>query len=580
MSFKTEAFKRILRRTLIHISDIILIVLSVYLAARLRYDGSGPVESYIVLRVLYSIPLLVFSYLGLTLISGANKITWRFADIRDMLKVLGVCACTAFLTLIINRIFDIRCPRLVISISSVIAFLFILTSRYIWILVQDFLFTDKNRKHVRRCIVIGANADGMRLARSLSAHSEDVRRVAVAFLDDDIELLYRKVDGLPVEGTLADVGDVAVRKYIDEVVLSGAKISAAQLRGVYMRTVCVNRRLLMRGDNDKLRVLTIEDALSIMTDSSINEAAENALAGDRYLVCGASSVVGRELVYKIAECKPESITLMDTDENALCELKAELGENARYVIGDAAEKDEFSNALDICKANRVFYLCGISRSEMSTGNGRALYKRNVSGVKNAYTACAAANAKSFTCLSTVNSYSPRNAVEASAALGERELLNASANGGTIAQTVRIDNVITSPDGELARMKAEFVKHGHITCRKDNARGFLPAGAAAADILAISALRPSGSYIIDPEDDVNLQELARVMARECKGKDDDVIVVDNGESDNSISLQKLAPTEIRRVFTARAIEVSDSALEQALNYDDVTLTRPTDGKSPS
>ncbi len=564
MSFKTDTVRRIFRRTLIHIFDAALIVLSVYLAARLRYDGSkGPLESYIVMRVIYSIPLLVGSYFGLTLLFGANKVTWRYADIRDMLKVLGVCICTAFLTLLVNRIFDIRCPRLVISISSVIACLFIITSRYIIILLQDFLFTDKNRKHVRRCIIIGANADGMRLARSMSADSEDdVRRIAVAFLDDDIELLYRKVGGLPVEGTLADVGEVIVRKHIDEVVLSGERISAEQLRSVYMKTVRANRQMLMRADNDKLKALTIEDALSCMTDTSVSEEAQNALSGDRFLICGAAPVVARELVRKIMRCKPESITVMDTDENVLCELMDEHGENASYIIGDASNKDEFASALEKCKANRVFYLCGISRSEIAFGNEQALHKRNVSGVKDAYAACVAANGKSFTYLSNVKSYSPQNAVEASLALGERELLKASAESSVTAQTVRIDNVITSPNGELAGMRAEYAKQGRITCKKGDMRGFLSAEAAAADMLSICALCPSGSYIIDPEDSVNLEELARVIVRERKGTDENVIIVESDQTETTQALQRLEQTEIKRVFAAPLCEASDSELEHS------------------
>jgi FlaA1/EpsC-like NDP-sugar epimerase len=109
------------------------------------------------------------------------------------------------------------------------------------------LVASTRNKRSRRVLVYGAGAFGQTLVREMR-NNQRWKMNPVAFIDDDPMKVRRWIVGVPVRGTLAELGRTIERYAVDEVIVSSAKVNGnveAQIQEICARLERPVRRLYM-----------------------------------------------------------------------------------------------------------------------------------------------------------------------------------------------------------------------------------------------------------------------------------------------------------------------------------------------
>lgn len=571
------------RRLLITCFDTLLVACAFFLAVLLRYDG-GHMNTFQWNSVVYLSPIMLAVYIGTMLLFKINAIVWRYAGLRDILKLVVMCVTAVIFCLIANNLLinyafrliffpefeKILYPRLVILFSGVIAIALLCSSRYIWILIQD-VFADVNHKLIRRVLIIGANADGVKLAgRIRQASDNGVRREAVAFLDEDLEKLYRKFGGIPVEGTLADISGVVKRKRINEVILNTRDVSVALNRDAYTRALSAHCLPLIVDTDNELRPAKLENLLDSEREIVLSDDAIAYYCGKRVCVIGAATHVGLEVCASLAACSPHIVTLIDADEHNLSALKRMLGDCARVKLISTGECDAraISNALIDARPDVVIYLRALERDDIINEDILAAAQINLLGVRDALDAALKAGAQAFGYLSCSGAAQPESIGDLSRALAESMVIGAGKRD-LRAVCARAEPVIESSTSMVSSLREQAIRDKRVCVRSNSSVSHISARNVAISIVNMLARCASGIYQIEPGDPIDEIMLARALVRSLgmePDKDIEVITKNARADDSPVKADVHAlsdPLPLTRVCHVYTIPARHTVLIDAL-----------------
>ncbi|MFZ0429906.1 MAG: polysaccharide biosynthesis protein, partial [Acidobacteriota bacterium] len=322
--------------------DAMVIFLALAFSYLIRFDGLPPVEFQ--KQFLLVAPYLVVAYLLINQFWGVGRFVWRFTSIREAL-VIGLSVATTALVLLVARIVvlehyaDFRVPFGILLVQAPLAYIGMLGVRGLRrIQYRSSVRNGRrhpDRSHRRRVLLVGAGDAGVQLLDEL-----DRRRdfQVVGFLDDDRRKLKRSIRGVRVLGTTHNVREIAAAKAVEEIILAMPTAEKSVLRrvvadcedaGLKVSSVpSLSEILLGKVRVSRLRPVRIEDLLG--RDSVEFPADDQQLvrtyAKKRILVTGAAGSIGSEIVRQLKDYRPESLILLDKDENGLYEKALDLRE--------------------------------------------------------------------------------------------------------------------------------------------------------------------------------------------------------------------------------------------------------------
>ncbi len=206
--------------------DLALIVMAYYMAYLLRFEEAMAGE---INRFLDSLPIVLISQLVVLVGFGLYQGVWRYAGLRDFLRIVSATAVGtmgAVSILVLMQRFE-GFSRAVFVLDWLLLMVLIGGSR---VSFRLFGMAFRSRpSEFRRVLIYGAGDGGELTVKELWNNS-DLERVPVGFIDDDREKHGAKVHGLPVFGGV-DVLDAVLREHgITEVILSSSKIQGEGLR--------------------------------------------------------------------------------------------------------------------------------------------------------------------------------------------------------------------------------------------------------------------------------------------------------------------------------------------------------------
>ena len=148
---------------------MLLIALGLLISILLRFgENPSPGMTRHMMTVVRFSPVILGVSLFFLFVMGVYRVYWRFADMRDMLRIVLALSFATLTNLLINRVFKLKCTRIVLSLDGILSILFLISARFAWILIQDRLMVDKNKKNVRRALIIGASPAGAALAKRIN----------------------------------------------------------------------------------------------------------------------------------------------------------------------------------------------------------------------------------------------------------------------------------------------------------------------------------------------------------------------------------------------------------------------------
>jgi UDP-GlcNAc:undecaprenyl-phosphate GlcNAc-1-phosphate transferase len=158
---------------------------------------------------LVAIPVVLAARFAAFILTGLYRSVWRFAGAREAASIVGAVACSGLAAYAIvaawNGFGDF--PQSVFVVDALLAICLVGTSRFAErALFRALSALDRVARH--RTLIVGAGRGGRSLLRELRETSGEQ---VVGFVDDDLRLKRRRLQGVPVLG-----GSYEIDRILDE----------------------------------------------------------------------------------------------------------------------------------------------------------------------------------------------------------------------------------------------------------------------------------------------------------------------------------------------------------------------------
>lgn len=538
--------KMTLRNRYLLLLDLVLIVASVFGAYGLRFELGQQFYNYLpsaywMLGAAIVIKPLIYYLFGM------YRRLWSYASTQELKLILvavstgSVMLSLCMIILASERVFAYF-SRGVLIIDWLLSIILVGGLRFTMRVIADtqnsFALRNKTAKHT---LIIGAGDAGALVVKELQKNPE-LNLHPVGFLDDNPAKLKQQIHGIPVVGTLADIGKVLEHKKIDEVIIAipsaGGKIirmvaDVCRLKGVSFRTMPGLYELLGgKVSINRLREVDITDLLRRPPSHVKNELVGTVCSGKMVMVTGAGGSIGREMCRQIARWNPSGLILLGHGENSIFETLLEIQETYPSlplfpVIADVKEFARLDSVFKRFHPDAVFHAAAHKHVPLMEMNIDEAITNNVMGTKNVVKACEQNGVERLVMISTDKAIRPVNIMGASKRLAEMIVLDAAHRTGRAYCVVRFGNVLGSRGSVVPLFKRQIARGGPVTItHPDMKRYFMTIPEAVYLVLQAAGMSKSGeTFVLNMGQQVRILDLAEDLIRLSglePGKDIEII----------------------------------------------------------
>lgn len=527
-------------RSLVVLFTQVSLILAANLSAfALRFDANIPPEYQRIMWRYAPYVLVVFGS-GLWFL-GVHRGLWRYVGIHDVGRIFGASFASALFFYVSVHLLLGRTeyPRSVIILTALLSGLFLAGIR---LAVRGFReWLRVVGPGARRVLIVGAGNAGELLVRDMLSDGNYGSR-PVALVDDDPVKRNKRIHGVPVVGTIADIKAVADRLAIQEIIVAipsaTPTVKQKVLAGsegctVPIKTLPSVRRLL--GDVASLqqvRPMSLEDLLQREPVQTDLQELHPLLEGKTVLVTGAGGSIGSELCRQIAHYKPASLVLFERYENALHTLLLELrgtfpDVGVLPIVGDVTVADRVREVFRQTGPDLVFHAAAHKHVPLMELNPKEAVRNNVLGTQTVAEAALDAGVGRFVLISTDKAVNPSSVMGATKRIAEHVIQAFGQQGATKFTVVRFGNVLGS-NGSVVPLFAEQIrKGGPVTVTDPEIKRFFMTIPEAVQLVLQASIMGQGGevFVLDMGEQVKIADLARnmiVLSGLVPGKDIEIV----------------------------------------------------------
>ena len=516
------------------------------------------------------LPYLIAARLLVNWRFGIYRFIWRYVSLSDAIVIIrSLAVVTAFLLAV--RLFypgwlllaaRFKISLTVIALEFFLSLIGCLGARALRRILYERgekipLARDRERK---RLILYGAGRAGLLLLKELNNHAEIE---VVGFVDDDPKKVGTIISGAKVLGSGKALGDIVRRSQIDEVVISIATADrralaqiVAQCEGIPIAAKIIpslHEIVEGRVSISQIREVRIEDLLGrdSVEVTEFDEQVRHLYTGKRILVTGAGGSIGSELVRQLLLLDPESIAILDKDENSIYELEQELVfrfPDARIEpqIADIRHRERLLALFAEFRPQVVFHAAAHKHVPLMEKHPCEAVLNNVYGTKTLLDACRENGVERFVFISSDKAVNPTSVMGATKRVGEM-LVQALANGGSLPSAcVRFGNVMDSRGSVIPLFRKQIAEGGPITVtHPDVVRFFMTIPEAVQLVLCAGTLGEQGEvFVLDMGNPRKILDLAHEMVLLSgfePGKDIEIAITGLRPGEKLVE-ELVAPTE--------------------------------------
>ncbi len=461
---------------------------------------------------------------------GLYRGVWRFASLPDLKRIILAAGSGALgastLLFMLHRLEDV--PRSVLVLYPVLLILLMSGSRFLYRSWKDGHLLSFRAVAGEPVLVLGAGDAAIALLRELERSSQ---WHVVGLLDDDDDKRSRLINGVPVLGPLASIGEQARRHGVLQVIMAMPGEAHAVRRqaakqaseaGLLVLTVPSFEDLLSgRVSISQTRKVQLEDLLGRDRVELDDENLQRVIAGKVVLVTGAGGSIGAELCRQLARFAPQRLVFYELSELALYNIEQEFarlhpGLPVACIVGDVKDGARLREVFTAAKPQLVFHAAAYKHVPLMEGdNAWEAVRNNVLGTWRVAEAALAAGVDRFVLISTDKAVNPTNVMGASKRLAEQvcQALVA-ASEQTRAVTVRFGNVLGSSGSVIPKFREQIAAGGPLTVtHPEVTRYFMLIPEAAQLVLQAAVMGRGGEvFVLDMGEPVKIIDLAREMIR--------------------------------------------------------------------
>ncbi len=478
--------------------------------------------------------------------TGLYRGLWRFASLPDLFNIVraavaGVLAIALGLFLF-NRLEGV--PRSVLLMYPVLVSVLLGAPRLLYRYWKDSRLDFSQLAPSKRVLVLGAGRAGEALLRDLRL---DRSFHLVGLLDDNRSLRGAKLHGVPVLGSLEQLGDIAQETAAEMLLIAMPSASNAQMQrvveaceltGLPFRTVPRLQDVVAgRLSFNQLKEVAIEDLLGrdpVLLDWT---AVRTGLAGKRVLVTGGGGSIGAELCRQVARLGATSLTVLDQTEFNLYRIEQELRRDFpdllfQPVLGDVCDPAACEYVLGLSRPEVLFHAAAYKHVPLLEVGAREAVRNNVLGTEGMGRAAMRHGVGTFVLISTDKAVNPANVMGASKRAAERvcRALSREAEGRTRFITVRFGNVLDSAGSVVPLFREQIAAGGPVTVTHPEIRRYFMTIPEACQLILQAAVLGEGGeiFVLDMGEPVRIRYLAEQMIRLAgKVPDKDIAIVFTG-----------------------------------------------------
>jgi FlaA1/EpsC-like NDP-sugar epimerase len=333
----------------------------------------------------------------------------------------------------------------------------------------------------------------------------------VGFIDDDPQKLGKMIHGVRVIGTIKDIPVLAKPYRIDEAFLAISRINSDAIRsilkqcdeaGIKCRIVpaivdSLNGKIYL----NKIRDIEISDIFGRQPVELDFSGIGKFITDSKILITGAGGSIGSELSRQIAEYKPNTLILVDRNENYLHEIQCEL-ENyhkslpMHFILADIKEEIKMEKIFTSFQPEIVFHAAAQKHVPLSEANIDEAVKNNIHGTKILAKLSNKYRATHFVMISTDKAVNPTSVMGVTKRIAEKYIQSLSKNCYTKFVIVRFGNVMNSNGSVVPMFVKQIERGGPVTVtHPDIERFFMSIPEAVQLILQAVIIGRNGEILI-------------------------------------------------------------------------------------
>lgn len=220
-----------IKEILMMLCDVLLVNAAILLTFFLHFEGAIPadvIQLYLSNALILTVgKIIIFRYFGLY-----NSV-WEYATLEELVKVAMAVSLSAVLSTIVliyrggNLYFGVYLTMYFFELVFIGVFR---ASFRLYRSIKSAHFFIKNNFE-KKILIIGSGATASLIADEIRTHKDSYGEI-IGFLDADDKNLNKVISGVKVIGNFHDIGSVAYRFSIDEIIVAVPTVDQGTMRQI------------------------------------------------------------------------------------------------------------------------------------------------------------------------------------------------------------------------------------------------------------------------------------------------------------------------------------------------------------
>jgi len=418
-------------------------------------------------------------------------------------------------------------PRSVVLLDWGATFFLLATLRTLPRLIRDSDWRLLFRSQGTIALIVGADDAGEALLRSIR-RSSDLTYRPIGFVDQRLEVLGRRISGVPVLGTHNDIATLVKSHKIEELLVTTGSLSGKEIRTLVeladSHDFCVKvlpsyEQLLHQRVAVNPRRVAIADLLRRPSVSLNAEEIRHWAANRTVMVTGSAGSIGSEICRQLLKLSSAKLVLVDRSETGQFHIERELRRlapeaNIEVALADLTDRDRLNAVFTEHQPEIIFHAAAYKHVPLMERHVGEAVKNIVLATKNLVDLAEEHEAEGFVMISTDKAVNPTSVMGSCKRLAEQYVQAKASTSSCRLVTVRFGNVLDSAGSVVPIFREQIARGGPITVtHPEMIRYFMLIPEAAQLVIQAGAMGQGGEvFVLDMGEPVRIMDLAKDMIR--------------------------------------------------------------------
>ena len=510
-----------MRKVMIGLADTLAVCLSVLLA----FVGVNTADVQLVPILLIALCNVVAVIVIFTVV-GLYDVVFSSVGATDVIK-------SVFATLLVavaNFIFIAVTRQLYATFVSLLVYILCLFTLTNFIRIAKKLFTvglhyiKNQRPQAVRVMVVGGGSAGVALIKEM-LNSDKMQYNPVCIVDDAKEKQGKKIGGVKIVGTTADIPSLTEKFGVKEIFIAMPSVGKKRIGEIVK--ICKDCRLpvkILPGlyqfacgqlTFSHYREVDVQDLLGREQVSVDLDEIMGYIENKVVLVTGGGGSIGSELCRQIATHNPKTLIVLDIYENNAYDIEQWLKRrypdlNLVTLIASVRDEIKMRKVFEEYRPEIVFHAAAHKHVPLMETSPNEAVKNNVFGTLNVARCADEFGVETFVQISTDKAVNPTNIMGATKRICEMIIQTIGKHSQkTKFVAVRFGNVLGSNGSVIPLFKKQIEEGGPVTVtHKDIIRYFMTIPEAVSLVLQAGAYAKGGQiFVLDMGEPVRIYDLA-------------------------------------------------------------------------